>query len=319
MKRPNWEEFIGVFDREIRPWTKEIRQDLKKSQNWRRLWNNLVLLSVLAIMFIPSLFYKALGLTAPSNLIFLWLIAFALAAVGLRHAPTFGERTPRRARARIAAAIGAYYGFKYLPQGKALRPQDFEKRGVVPRFTHKFLQNSFEGIVDGLLLMSVEAHLKQKHGLFSLERKTIFRGILVRCKMPQRSLGQILVLKDGGALNRTAQHVVMSFFSDGERVRLEDPKFQEIFEVYATDQVGARVFLSPTKQEAFKRFVSENVLFQAFFEDDEAWIALYYDDIIFPSDRTTFPNHDPTSRENIEHVVRFLSRLWDIPPLLRAR
>nr|NIS39384.1 DUF3137 domain-containing protein [Desulfuromonadales bacterium] len=87
---------------------------------------------------------------------------------------------------------------------------------------------------NGVSIDAVDAHLEKRvrRGK-STSYKTVFRGLLVVCDFAKRFEGTTVVTRDMTAIG--------NFFGrlsrDGERVRLESPDFERVFEVYSNDQV----------------------------------------------------------------------------------
>ena len=66
---------------------------------------------------------------------------------------------------------------------------------------------------------------------------------VVRVEVPGRWTSRTVVVKDAGVANRLYQPKGM------ERVRLVDARFEQVFEVFSTDQTEARAFLDPVVME----------------------------------------------------------------------
>jgi hypothetical protein len=76
---------------------------------------------------------------------------------------------------------------------------------------------------------------------------TIFDGLLARVTLPRSLRGTTIVLADGGALGSLRDLLRR----EGTRVRLEDPAFEQRYQVFGTDQVAARALLTPAFMERF--------------------------------------------------------------------
>ena len=68
--------------------------------------------------------------------------------------------------------------------------------------------------------------------------KTVFKGVCVLLEMNKNFTGQTVVLDDKGLFN------ALNKISGLENVKLEDSKFEKLFEVYANDQIEARYLLT---------------------------------------------------------------------------
>lgn len=146
----------------------------------------------------------------------------------------------------IAEAMGATYRIE------AFEPPAFDRiRGLslVPSFARSKFEDSFSGAHKGASFELYEAHLEQRHtdGKGRTRYSTVFRGQLIRLHFPREFLGTTIVRRDAGVFNA---------FGGGEsngrkleRVRLVDPKFERLFEVWGTDQTEARYLVHPVMME----------------------------------------------------------------------
>jgi hypothetical protein len=68
----------------------------------------------------------------------------------------------------------------------------------------------------------------------------------------------------------------------GDRVKLEDPEFEKIYEVYSTDQIESRYILTPAIMQAMtaiKRELNTSVYFS--FIDERVYCAMYFNKDLF--------------------------------------
>lgn len=77
-------------------------------------------------------------------------------------------------------------------------------------------------------------------------KQTTFNGLLVTLDLPRDTGATTAVVSDAGGLGnfldrQKGQH--------RERVRLEDPRFEAVYEVYGTDQIASRALLHPAFME----------------------------------------------------------------------
>jgi hypothetical protein len=76
--------------------------------------------------------------------------------------------------------------------------------------------------------------------------KTVFDGLLVEIDLPKRLSGVTAVVADEGALGNFRDRMLGN---GRQRVGLEDPVFERVYEVYGSDQVEARALLHPAFME----------------------------------------------------------------------
>lgn len=76
----------------------------------------------------------------------------------------------------------------------------------------------------------------------------LFDGLLVNLGLPRAMTGTTVIGADRGFFGNLIEQVRMEGL---QRVRLEDPHFEDRFSVYATDQIQARALLTPAFMERF--------------------------------------------------------------------
>ncbi len=132
-----------------------------------------------------------------------------------------------------------------------LKPADFpfdrfQSAGLLPRHDRKHLEDSVSGSHEGAEFELCEAVLSKRKSSSNSSGEshvTVFRGLLFVFDFHKRFSGTTIVTRDPGALGK--------LFPGGkpDRVALEDPHFEKIFEAYGTDQVEARYLLTPAFME----------------------------------------------------------------------
>lgn len=113
--------------------------------------------------------------------------------------------------------------------------------GILPGYEKSKQQDLMTGRWAGAGVEIVEATLTDTRGVGSSEREVdVFKGVIVRFTLPEAPGGRIVIRRRyrGAAL-----------FSGLERVKLETSGFEKRFNVYADDQVAARVLLTVTVME----------------------------------------------------------------------
>jgi hypothetical protein len=77
---------------------------------------------------------------------------------------------------------------------------------------------------------------------------TVFSGLIIGVRLKRPLSGTTAIARDQGGLG----NLLARLGSGLERVRLEDPRFESVFEVYGTDQIEARALLTPAAMERLK-------------------------------------------------------------------
>ncbi len=242
--RPHLKDFTSFYDSEIAGWLSE--QEGRRREAVRRMW--LILLSatppcVGLVMFGLGFFTARPPEGWEDFFIFggsaLAVGAFALALKDVRavKADVKGFLLPK---------ICAFMELSYSASPEGFPLDDFRGLSLVPRWDRRTIEDAISGSREDAQFNLVEAHLEQKRR--SKNRTyyvAVFRGILMLCDFPKRFSGTTVVTQDAGLLGNWLK----GFSFEGEHVRLEDPRFEKVFEVFSDDQVEARYLLSPTFME----------------------------------------------------------------------
>lgn len=125
----------------------------------------------------------------------------------------------------------------------------FSAHGCVPRSyfedsrlfrnIHRYHgEDLIHGQVSGLEFAFSEVHAQREHRdrKNRKSKQTIFRGMFFAIELPERVPSTTMVYPRMASQPRFSREV--------ERIKLEDPIFERTFNVYADDQVGARILLT---------------------------------------------------------------------------
>lgn len=146
---------------------------------------------------------------------------------------------------RVLPVLAADFGdFTY----REAQYPDFERlrrEGILPNHSRVACEDEIVGRLRGHAVSIVEAKLSIRSGKRTRE---VFRGLIATIELPRSVNGTIAIVPDGGSIGNFAD----SFMRRGsERIALEDPRFEAVYEVYGSDQVGARALLTPAFMERF--------------------------------------------------------------------
>jgi len=165
------------------------------------------------------------------------ILIATLAVVGIAaYAPLarVGDASKQAVIATLCAPLGVTYA------EKKFEPPTFDSfldLNLLPKPTSKTFEDHFAGTRGDFTFELCEATLTEGSGK---SEHTVFHGQIFRIGTPRRLLGTTVVLRDSGWLDR------FECPSGLKKVGLEDPTFERIFEVFGSDQVEARVILTPT-------------------------------------------------------------------------
>jgi hypothetical protein len=85
--------------------------------------------------------------------------------------------------------------------------------------------------------------------------RTVFNGLIVALDFPGRFTGTTVVTKDAGWTATAGEFLGLKAL---DRVRLEDPRFEDRYQVYGSDQVAARALLTPAVMQRIMELESHS-------------------------------------------------------------
>jgi len=118
----------------------------------------------------------------------------------------------------------------------------FRDSGLVEAFQSAAVEHIVTGDADGVPFAIAEMALLDPKGY------RLFGGVLASFRLAHPRPGLTIVARDRGLLG----NIIARAGSSIERLTLEDPMFEGVFEAYGTDQVGGRVILTTTTLERLK-------------------------------------------------------------------
>ena len=139
-----------------------------------------------------------------------------------------GEREHHRAQAALAS--------------EAFQLAAFQASGLAEPFASARVDHVLTGHSEGVPFALAQLRLLNQEGY------RVFGGVLASFRLPRERPGLTIVTRERGLLG----NLVARAGSGIERVALEDPQFEGVFEAYGFDQVQARVVLSATMLERLK-------------------------------------------------------------------
>ena len=142
--------------------------------------------------------------------------------------------------------VFSFFGsdYHYDAEASGISVAELKPSGIIPSYNTNGDSNEdlVRGSYQGVSLELFESSLVRGSGK---NRTTVFRGLFISLGMNKHFGGHTIVKRDRGKLG--------NFFADKstklENVKLEDPRFEEQFEVYSSDQVEARYLLTPAFME----------------------------------------------------------------------
>jgi hypothetical protein len=227
--------FDSLYAREIEP---ELRKlEAERQVAMRR--SQLLWLGFAVLLVVEGLI--TLAVTAGRTFIpaepVLLITVIGGAVIGYLPLQFVAGKTKRRLIETLCTPMGVTYEIK--PSEPAAYDRLLALK-LLPHPDDKTFEDMFEGRRGMSAFMLCEATLSTGSGK---NRRTVFRGQIFSIEFPRKFLGTTVVLRDSGWLNRFECPKGL------EKVGLEDPHFEKVFEVFGDDQVEARAILTPTFME----------------------------------------------------------------------
>lgn len=146
----------------------------------------------------------------------------------------------------LAEKVCGFFDLAYSPQANGFPLNWFAELALVPGFDRSTVEDHITGRHDQVSINLADVKLKkrQRSGKRTSYR-TVFQGLLCAFSFPKRFKGRTVIVGDHGKVFNWFQGLAVP----GERVHLEDLRFESAFEVYTSDQVEARYLLTPTFME----------------------------------------------------------------------
>lgn len=149
-------------------------------------------------------------------------------------------------RGDVFPKIFRYFGDDYIYRRECpWSVSAMKESDLVPSYDDEDMEDYVRGSYKGVGVELVEVKLTEEQGT-DKNRRTVtkFDGLYFVLTPKKKFSGRIVVKRDLGGIGNSFRGFFKSKFSDLERVELEDPEFESQFQVYATDQIGARTVLT---------------------------------------------------------------------------
>lgn len=149
----------------------------------------------------------------------------------------------------LVAPTCAFLGLDYSLKGDGFPLERFDEGGILPKYDKSTLRDRITGHYEGVdfelcdtLLEARRKSNNEKGSNTNYDR--VFEGLLLIYRFPKSFRGRTVVVPDRSWLGNK-----LTGMKHGERVVLEDPRFEELYAAYSDDQVEARYLLTPTFME----------------------------------------------------------------------
>jgi len=131
--------------------------------------------------------------------------------------------------------------FSFESEIKFGGPRNYKDFEILPDYNIESNEDLVVGKYKGVQITLFESKLEHESGYGKdRRRQTLFKGVMIEISMNKSFQGKTIIRKDSGAIGNWFKDKLSKL----ESVRLEDPEFENQFEVYSSDQVEARYLLT---------------------------------------------------------------------------
>ncbi|MCL1063031.1 DUF3137 domain-containing protein [Shewanella benthica] len=174
---------------------------------------------------------------------------------------------------QVFPKIFSYFGddFIFSPTHSMSLPV-LKRSKLLPHYDDAKFDDYVQGTYKGVEIAINELQLtKEVRRDKRTDTETVFRGVMVQLSSHKKFNGHTVVVKARGGL--------INFLSDSfnslSRVKLEDPRFEQRFDVFSSDQIEARYLLTVSFMERLQELASSFTgKIQCAFYDDKLLIML---------------------------------------------
>ena len=153
------------------------------------------------------------------------------------------------------------------------RVEQYKSSGLLPTYSTETSEDNIIGEYKGVKIEIFETHLQKwkKRGKNS-RLVTVFNGLIINLSMNKKFSGKTLVKQDKGSVGNWFSKKSTKL----ENVKLEDPRFENSFEVFSSDQIEARYLLTVSFMERLLELVDifENAEIQLCFENNNLLMVI---------------------------------------------
>lgn len=238
--------FANHYHQHIRPQVEQF--EIRRKEHLHKLRNHMTY-GLLALIFLVPMHILAhwlrIGIGGHDIVIFLALFIYGAVCVWMwQPIHEYKSIVKQDIYPHIFSFFGSdYYYSKYGNLAmEALRASE-----ILPSYSDAQSEDYVRGSYRGVALETQELTLTEEQG-FGKHRSTVtvFQGVAIRLSMNKRFQGHTVIKQDKGRFDGWPTN---NFSAGKERVTLEDPRFEDEFEVYSSDQIEARYLLTPSFME----------------------------------------------------------------------
>ena len=248
-------DFHTFFNTEFTPYLQELEYLRKK--DLKMAW----IFGILGFVLLVSIFFSKLIFSFNPAIIkyfsehFVLVVIILFTAIFLLHISfSFFNNSSFRTLAKDAFMykIAGLFGDLKYERKKHFSDVKIRESGLFHKYEKQSSDDCFYGTSEGVNIEIYETALTYERNDGKEGKRTVieFQGVLVLFDMNKSFTGKTIVFQEYGKFGNFLRNTFSSNnYSLYKNVKLEDTKFEKIFEVYSTDQIEARYLLTPTFME----------------------------------------------------------------------
>lgn len=200
--------------------------------------------------------------------------------------PTFANDFKREIITQLIELIDKK--LKYIPDA-GITKEVFVRSGLFPgKIAMYSAEDWVEGSIGGTAICFSEIHAQtatKDPGSHTETRHDLFKGLFFTAAFNKQFSSGLFIYPDyfGGRFSKIQESLLRGMLGKDrvEIIRLEDPKFEQHFSVFGTDQVDARYILSPALMERLLALREKYKYFAVSFIDNQIYIAFHLNKNLF--------------------------------------
>jgi hypothetical protein len=305
------QDFKAFRKATIEPWLAQKEVERRAIERRVAIRICIVLVPIMLAIVGFMLFYRAdAPVSAPGRIFVLVIPVFGvLTVIGgayLYWAFSELESWGDRLRRDLYRLIFDRLGYRYTADSSLALMDEVHQCGILKDYDERHVEDRVQGAVGKTQFDLSDCKLVRKYKRRNAGegRETVFHGLIGSFTFPKPFHGQTVVLVDKGTISNR----LSGLLRDDKRVVLENAEFEDLFEVFSTDQVEARYLLNPVFMErliALRRHFRAPL--QAAFRDGKLYIAVDLGEDHFRNPPVHFDVSDPGEIHLVMFRVRLIS------------
>jgi len=307
--------FSDYYNKNIKHHVQDFERDRIKALSTLKSRSYKGLLAGIAILAVSIIFLLSYIPSNPANqfddvVFFLNLMAYSFLTAWC-YMPVIKYKSS--VKSIIFPKIFHYFGQHFMySEESSLNIKDLEKSHIIPSHDNYTLEDYVKGAHNGIDLELTESRFTETRGSGENRRTvTVFHGLLIKLSMNKKFAGQTVLKQDkGGILNFLSGSI-----KGMEKVKLEDPVFEKMFEVHSTDQVEARYILTVTFMERLLKLADlYSKKIECSFYDEMLVMKIAVDHDLFETSSIFVP---ATFEHDIKTILKEMEQIFAIIDILK--